>query len=300
MDQNKDIVNMDCSDPLRRGGQQGAGESREEARLQGEEVLEAEQDLDAGGEHSALAPQGDSLADIMEVDAITMDSGAGASEVVSHLWNQDLAMVMEPGSGVHDGTEGRFPPGEDEGAGDGILPDEVDGPLRLLPGEPADPDPAVSRQGESEAADMPVAGGSQKKRNRKGKSGGHYCCVEGCHNNLNVHGPQGIKFYRFPSAAREADRRNKMVYNVGRMNADRSPWSPNDNSRLCSKHFISGSKSNIPTNPDFIPTVDMPGVKAKTTSDVARYDRAKARAHRTDQVNEPVKDGSDGHYQVGC
>ena len=110
-------------------------------------------------------------------------------------------------------------------------------------------------------------GSKNRKRNRKREgTGGHYCCVEGCHSNQYAHGPQGIKFYRIPRAsksAREAERRNKWIFNVGRINEDRSPWYPNNNTRICSKHFISGRKNDNPENPDFIPTVDMPGFRVK-------------------------------------
>ena len=66
-------------------------------------------------------------------------------------------------------------------------------------------------------------GGARKKVR---KSGGHYCCVVGCHNNLYADGQRGIKFYRFPNPDKHSERHEKWVTKVNRLNPDGSLWRP--------------------------------------------------------------------------
>ena len=33
------------------------------------------------------------------------------------------------------------------------------------------------------------------------------------------------------------------------------PWKPGEGGRLCSEHFVSKKKSNLPNNPDYVPSV---------------------------------------------
>lgn len=71
------------------------------------------------------------------------------------------------------------------------------------------------------------------------------CCAVGCHNKYKK--GSGIQFYRFPT---DSEHRSKWVSAVGREN-----WEPNQYSWICSEHFVSGSKSNNPLAPNFVPTI---------------------------------------------
>ena len=71
-------------------------------------------------------------------------------------------------------------------------------------------------------AGSPVGGARKKVR----KTGGHYCCVVGCHNNLYADGPRGIKFYRFPKIEKQPERHEKWITKVNRLNPDGSQWRP--------------------------------------------------------------------------
>ena len=71
------------------------------------------------------------------------------------------------------------------------------------------------------------------------------CCAVGCHNKYKKGG--GLQFYRFPS---DPERKSKWVSAVSREN-----WEPTEYSWICSEHFVSGSKSNNPLAPNFVPTI---------------------------------------------
>ena len=67
------------------------------------------------------------------------------------------------------------------------------------------------------------------------------CVAFGC-SNRSVKG-SGLTFYRFPA---NVERRKKWIAAVRR-----EKWTPTKHSWLCSSHFISGSKSDDPLNPDY-------------------------------------------------
>uniref|UniRef100_A0A3P8T0G1 THAP domain-containing protein 1 n=1 Tax=Amphiprion percula TaxID=161767 RepID=A0A3P8T0G1_AMPPE len=58
----------------------------------------------------------------------------------------------------------------------------------------------------------------------------HTCVVSGCRNRRTP--GTSLSFYRFP---RDPDRKQRWINAV-----NREGWIPNDGSRLCSTHFISG------------------------------------------------------------
>lgn len=58
----------------------------------------------------------------------------------------------------------------------------------------------------------------------------HTCVVSGCRNRRTP--GTALSFYRFP---RDPERKQRWVDAV-----NREGWQPNDGSRLCSTHFISG------------------------------------------------------------
>lgn len=101
------------------------------------------------------------------------------------------------------------------------------------------------------------------------------CCVIGCSNRHSRN--SGLHFYRFP---KDPDRRRMWLAFVCRQNQDGTPWEPGDGDRVCSLHFLSGSKSDIPTDPDYVPSLHTGREKTTTTttsdissSAVARFQR---------------------------
>ena len=63
----------------------------------------------------------------------------------------------------------------------------------------------------------------------------HTCVVTGCRNRRTL--GTSLSFYRFP---RDPERKQRWIAAV-----NREGWVPNDGSRLCSNHFISGMQSNL-------------------------------------------------------
>lgn len=71
------------------------------------------------------------------------------------------------------------------------------------------------------------------------------CCVVGCHNVFKKN--SGIQFYRFPT---NPEKRSIWIAAV-----KRDDWAPNDNTWICSTHFVTGKRSDNPLAPNFIPTL---------------------------------------------
>lgn len=65
------------------------------------------------------------------------------------------------------------------------------------------------------------------------------CVAVNCtnHNLKNGKNGQKVSFHVFP---KDKDRRRKWINAVGRMNEDRSRWSPSKHAVLCGEHFIEG------------------------------------------------------------
>ena len=59
-------------------------------------------------------------------------------------------------------------------------------------------------------------------------------------------------------------------------NEDGKPWIPGNGDRVCSDHFISHKKSDIPTNPDYIPSVPL-AEERRADLACARFERAQRR-----------------------
>ncbi|KAG7256454.1 hypothetical protein CRUP_001582 [Coryphaenoides rupestris] len=76
----------------------------------------------------------------------------------------------------------------------------------------------------------------------------HTCVVSGCRNRRTP--GTALSFYRFP---RDPERKQRWVDAV-----NREGWQPNDGSRLCSTHFISGKQVKNPRSPDYVPSVFSP------------------------------------------
>ena len=79
--------------------------------------------------------------------------------------------------------------------------------------------------------------------------------------------------YRIP---KEPERRRRWLAFINRRNEDGKPWIPGNGDRVCSDHFISRKKSDIPTNPGYIPSVP---VTEERRADLAcaRFERAQRR-----------------------
>ncbi|KAK9969189.1 hypothetical protein ABG768_027385 [Culter alburnus] len=73
----------------------------------------------------------------------------------------------------------------------------------------------------------------------------HTCVVAGCRNRRTP--GTTLSFYRFP---RDPDRKQRWIAAV-----NREGWVPNEGSRLCSTHFISGKQVKNPRSPDYVPSV---------------------------------------------
>ncbi|KAG1937144.1 uncharacterized protein LOC120461878 [Pimephales promelas] len=75
---------------------------------------------------------------------------------------------------------------------------------------------------------------------------GPCCSVIGCSLRAGTNLLSEIKTFRFP---RNQKKREAWIAAV-----KREGWIPTSNSRICSKHFISGKPSDDPENPDYIPS----------------------------------------------
>jgi len=98
---------------------------------------------------------------------------------------------------------------------------------------------------------------------------GKSCCAVGCTNRFSKGG--GISFYRFPT---EPERRERWIAAV-----NRKDWAPTNYTWICSQHFVSGSKSDDPLSPNYVPSifsfVKTP-VKRKAADDMKRCERRKS------------------------
>ena len=101
------------------------------------------------------------------------------------------------------------------------------------------------------------------------------CVVVKCYNRHSKHSK--TSFYHFPT---DVDRRRKWVAFVSRRNTDGSPWQPSDGDQICSDHFVSKEKSDVPSDPNYVPLVypeekeNSDDTSGKGASSVARFERA--------------------------
>ncbi|XP_049273741.1 uncharacterized protein LOC119399602 isoform X3 [Rhipicephalus sanguineus] len=104
------------------------------------------------------------------------------------------------------------------------------------------------------------------------------CCVVGCSNTPKK--SPGTHFYTFPVLFHERERRRRWIAAVRRRREDGSPWEPTKNSRICSKHFINGKRSNDPRSPAYVPTI-FPSVYGRTKHGTSKsYQRLQAREQK--------------------
>ncbi|KAK8754709.1 hypothetical protein V5799_002578 [Amblyomma americanum] len=109
---------------------------------------------------------------------------------------------------------------------------------------------------------------------RKQKRGPKYCCVVGCHisaDNSRERDPP-VKLFRFPGRWYEKERRQSWITAVRRVNLDGTLWQPKEHTRICSRHFVGNSKSDVSQDPSYIPTI-FPPVYRKKAPDQERAQR---------------------------
>ncbi|XP_065914421.1 uncharacterized protein [Dysidea avara] len=103
------------------------------------------------------------------------------------------------------------------------------------------------------------------------------CVVVGCNNRKSKQSLIG--FYRFPKRKEEEEHRRKWIAFVSRKNSDGSAWKPGKGARVCSEHFITGKKSNVYTNPDYVPSIKAKKPRtAECNATLSRFERASRRA----------------------
>ena len=111
------------------------------------------------------------------------------------------------------------------------------------------------------------------------------CCVVNCHNRHSK--GSGIRFYRFPT---DPDCRREWLAFVSHKNPNGSPWEPGDGDRVCSCHFTSGEKSNVPTHPDYVPLMlrGSDDMKGSTGTSLFRFERAQRRSSLRAHIEEQL------------
>ena len=85
--------------------------------------------------------------------------------------------------------------------------------------------------------------------------------VVGCHNRQSKQ--CDYSFYRFP---KEKDHRRCWIAFVSRKNPDGSAWNPGVGDRVCSVHFISKKKSDLPDSPDYVLSIMRRDLEASCSS----------------------------------
>ena len=109
--------------------------------------------------------------------------------------------------------------------------------------------------------------------------GGRVCCAVDCHERQGQ--DPSISFFKVKSK-RNPSRSEAWIRAIKRDNEDGTPWQPTEYSVLCGRHFISGKPSDIPSSPDYAPTIFSTGhCKPATMQDVERLNRRIAKITTT-------------------
>ena len=100
---------------------------------------------------------------------------------------------------------------------------------------------------------------------------GRVCCAVDCHERQGQ--DPSISFFKVKSKRNPA-RSEAWIRAIKRDNEDGTPWQPNDYSVLCGRHFITGKPSDIPSSPDYAPTIFTTGhCRPASMQDVERLNR---------------------------
>ncbi|XP_075535522.1 uncharacterized protein LOC142571118 [Dermacentor variabilis] len=129
------------------------------------------------------------------------------------------------------------------------------------------------------------------------QKGNTNCCVVGC--NSTYSNSPGTKFYRFPSRPYEAERRQSWITLVRRQRDDGSNWTPAAHSRICSKHFVGGTKSNEEGHPAYFPSI-FPAAYKTSTGPVSSDRYARKRKRQEQKMEEALQIPSCDSQETGC
>uniref|UniRef100_A0A146LLD0 THAP domain-containing protein 11 n=1 Tax=Lygus hesperus TaxID=30085 RepID=A0A146LLD0_LYGHE len=114
---------------------------------------------------------------------------------------------------------------------------------------------------------------------------GHLCCVEGCRSKTGKKEP-GVHLYRFPGKPHELELKKRWIKAVNRKNDDGSEWQPKNWSRVCSKHFILGKKSNIHDHPSSVPSIFPWTTRISTAEVKAQLEKVKLVLETSRRIND--------------
>ncbi|XP_062596240.1 uncharacterized protein LOC134257661 [Saccostrea cucullata] len=113
-----------------------------------------------------------------------------------------------------------------------------------------------------------------------------HCCVVNC-SNRRSNLPKGHAFHQIPAAP--ISRRNAWIRATGRkLGKKRGELTITENTKVCGLHFVSGRKSNDPTNVDYIPTQNLP-IQISTASKRRTNNSERAQNYST-AVNKAISD----------
>ena len=91
-------------------------------------------------------------------------------------------------------------------------------------------------------------------------------------------------------------RRCRWLAFINRRNDDGSAWEPGEGDRVCSDHFIQRKKSDIPTSPDYVPSISTPVNLNLEIPDensaCARFERAQRRFKQQHEQEKDLKRNS--------
>ncbi|KAM9486899.1 uncharacterized protein Hap1MRO34_006798 [Clarias gariepinus] len=123
----------------------------------------------------------------------------------------------------------------------------------------------------------------------------HTCVVAGCRNRRTP--GTALSFYRFP---RDPERKQRWIAAV-----NREGWVPNEGSRLCSNHFISGKQEKNPRSPDYVPSVFTSAPlspNAKEANPFEPYDKQEAQVEAANALLFLQGQGrfNEGHSHEQC
>ncbi|XP_065642462.1 uncharacterized protein LOC136074091 [Hydra vulgaris] len=111
------------------------------------------------------------------------------------------------------------------------------------------------------------------------------CCAVGCMNK-RIKGDKSLSFYRIPFGNTEESNNRRVLWLQA---LKRENWSTSmiDNARLCSKHFISGKKSDNPNSPDYVPSVFLYRQQSfsKKPQSIERFERSCKRTKKNTEDN---------------
>lgn len=110
-----------------------------------------------------------------------------------------------------------------------------------------------------------------------------FCCAPGCYNRRKTRGD--LQFYRIP---KDINRRRIWLERIRRKN-----FSPTENTRLCSVHFLGGQKSDVKDSVSYNPSIfkhshAKPKLKRSTRNSLATTRLSNAPPHVRRKSRKPV------------